>query len=88
MHIKYTNGEPLAHARQEDNEDDEVSRNIQEGRWLEESDQGGEKDVQEAQGRRFSIACECWRSSSHGSSLKKSVCVTYKQKWVVAYFNS
>ena len=41
------NGERLAHSREEDDVGDEAPRHLQEGRWPEEGDPGGEEDVQE-----------------------------------------
>jgi hypothetical protein len=75
-----TNGERLVNAREEDDEDDEVQGHLQEGRWFEEGHHGGEEVVAWIQ--------ENAASQSHIASLKNSVFLTYKDKWVVVYYNS
>jgi hypothetical protein len=49
--IEHKNGEQVADARKEDDEDDEVKGNLQEGRRPQEGNLGGQEDLEEARRR-------------------------------------
>jgi hypothetical protein len=49
--IEHKNGEQVASARKEDDEDNEVKGNVQEGRRPQEGDLGGQEDLEEARRR-------------------------------------
>lgn len=48
--LEHKNGEQVADARKEDDEDDEVQGDVQEGGRAEEGDYGGEEELEEARG--------------------------------------